>query len=109
MKGSLLDISALSNRTCSTWLELQSLLKQRRRDWAPWYAKYPRNINENDHNTNYASGFGCSWVKVSSELTLDGRAWSASILVNAIGDAPGECRSKYKYISVECLNEAYDL
>ncbi len=42
------------------------------------------------------------WVKVSSELAQDRRAWSASVrdVVNAIGDAgstrPGECRHKYK-------------
>ncbi len=42
------------------------------------------------------------WVKVSSELAQELRAWSASVrdVVNAIGDAgltrPGECRRKYK-------------
>ncbi len=37
------------------------------------------------------------WVKVSSELAQDRRAWSASVrdVVNAIRDAaPGECRRK---------------
>ncbi len=38
------------------------------------------------------------WVKVSSELAQDRRAWSASVrdVVSAVGDAPGECRRKYE-------------
>ncbi len=38
------------------------------------------------------------WVNVCSELAQDRRAWSASVrdVVNALVNAPGECRRKYK-------------
>ncbi len=40
-KGERVQTPALSNRTSSNWLELQSPQMQRRRDWGPRWANYP--------------------------------------------------------------------